>query len=76
MHLLLNKGDKMAKKTKNGQRSQLGYGSSYRKGSNDEIGQKSDIGSILGGQVWMVKPDKEALAKNPCLWMQAGAVEF
>lgn len=66
----------MAKKTRSGQRSQLGYGSSYRKGSKDEIGQKGDISSILGGQVWMVKPDKEARAKNPCLWMQAGAVQF
>ncbi len=66
----------MAKKTKTGQRSQLGYGSSYRKGSKNDVGQKNDIGSILGGQVWRVKPDKEALADNPCLWMQAGVVEF
>ena len=30
----------------------------------------------MGGQVWMVKPDKQAQAANPCLWMQAGVVEF
>ena len=66
----------MAEKIKKGQRSHVGYGSSYRKGSRREIDQKEDIGSVLGGQVWMVKPDKEAQAKNPCLWMQAGVVAF
>jgi glycine cleavage system H lipoate-binding protein len=30
----------------------------------------------MGGQVWMVKPDKKAKAANPCLWMQAGVVKF
>ena len=66
----------MAKGRKDNQRSQLGYGSTYRKGSGQEIGRKGGIGSILGGQVWLVKPDKEAREKNPCLWMRAGVVEF
>jgi glycine cleavage system H lipoate-binding protein len=35
-----------------------------------------EIGSVMGGQVWMVKPDKKAKASNPCLWMQAGVVKF
>jgi glycine cleavage system H lipoate-binding protein len=34
------------------------------------------IKTVFGGQVWTVKPDKEAQAKNPCLWMQAGVVKF
>ena len=66
----------MAEQNKNGQRSHLGYGSSYRKGNAREIGRAGDIGSIMGGQVWLVKPDKEARSKYPCLWMQAGAVTF
>jgi glycine cleavage system H lipoate-binding protein len=31
---------------------------------------------VVGGQVWLVKPDKKAKASNPCLWMQAGVVKF
>lgn len=57
-------------------RSQVGYGSSYRKGSGSDLGDGQEIGSVLGGQVWMVKPDKSAKAANPCLWMQAGVVNF
>ncbi len=60
----------------NGRRNQIGYGSSYRKGQKQEIGGRDGIGTVLGGQVWMVKPDKEAKATHPCLWMQAGVVEF
>ncbi len=52
-----------------------GFGSSYRKGSGQDLGTKSEIGTVLGGQVWMVKPDKSAKATNPCIWMQAGVVE-
>ena len=64
----------MAKKVKKNQRSQVGYGSSYKKGSKQDIGQHQAIDTVLGGQVWLIKPDKEAKAANPCLWMQAGAV--
>ena len=49
----------MAEKIKN-QRSRLGYGSSYRKGGKEDIGKKGEIDAVLGGQVWMVKPDKDA----------------
>lgn len=66
----------MATKKKEDRRSQVGYGSSYRKGQKKDLTEKSDIGAVLGGQVWKVKPDKEAQAANPCIWMQAGAVEF
>jgi len=58
------------------EKRQTGYGSSYRKGSGKDLGTKSEIGTVLGGQVWMVKPDKDAKTTNPCVWMQAGAVEF
>ncbi len=53
-----------------------GYGSTYRKGSQQDLGTKSEIGTVLGGQVWMVKPDKDAKSANPCIWMQTGVVEF
>ena len=66
----------MAEKTRSDRRSHLGYGSSYRKGSGQDLGTKSGIGAVLGGQVWMVKPDKRAGTANPCIWMQAGVVEF
>jgi glycine cleavage system H lipoate-binding protein len=57
-------------------RGSLGFGSSYRKGSQRDLQERSEIGAVLGGQVWMIKPDKDAKAANPCLWMQAGVVEF
>ena len=66
----------MAEKMGRERRSRLGYGSSYRKGSDQDLQERLGIGAVLGGQVWMVKPDKEARAANPCIWMQAGVVEF
>lgn len=66
----------MTEKTGKNQRSSLGYGSSYKKGYKDELGKTDAIGSVLGGQVWMVKPDKDAKTGNPCLWMQAGVAKF
>jgi glycine cleavage system H lipoate-binding protein len=66
----------MAEQTRNDGRGRIGYGSSYRRGSGDDLGTKAEIGTVLGGQVWMVKPDKQAQAANPCLWMQTGAVDF
>ena len=62
----------MTEKMKSDQRSHVGYGSSYRKGNSQDMGVESGIDAVLGGQVWMVKPDKQAQAANPCLWMQAG----
>lgn len=56
-------------------RSSIGFGSTYRKGSQAPAGAHA-ISSVLGGQVWMVKPDKKADVSHPCLWMQAGAVKF
>ena len=58
------------------QRSRVGYGSSYRKGRGQDLNNKSEIGAVIGGQVWMVKPDKDAQAANPCIWMQSGVVNF
>ncbi len=66
----------MGEKIKEDRRSQLGYGSSYRKGRDNDLKGKGEIGSVLGGQVWMVKPDRDAEAVNPCLWMQTGIVNF
>lgn len=57
-------------------RSRLGYGSSYRKGDGQDLGKEFEIGAVIGGQVWMVKPDKRAAAANPCLWMEAGVAKF
>ncbi len=61
--------------TQREQRSSLGYGSTYRKGNAKET-NTSEIKTVLGGQVWMVKPDKSAHTSNPCIWMQAGLVNF
>ncbi|MFC1814530.1 glycine cleavage system protein H [Thermodesulfobacteriota bacterium] len=66
----------MKEKIKQNQRSQVGYGSSYRKGSPPDLGKNDEIPVILGKQVWMVKPDKKTKIANPCIWMQAGAVKF
>lgn len=59
-----------------GGRGNTGYGSTYRKGAKGDMGDESQIRSVLGGQVWLVKPDKKAKTSNPCIWMQAGAVQF
>jgi len=59
----------MAEKMNGKQRSGVGFGSSYSREVED------GIKSVLGGQVWMVKPDKKASTKNPCIWMQAGVVK-
>ena len=64
--------EKLSKK-----RSQLGYGSIYRKSSvKKDKTSAAGIDTVLGGQVWKVTPDKDAQSKNPCLWMKAGVVEF
>lgn len=66
----------MAEKKTNTQRSQVGFGSTYKKGKRTDSGAQHEIESVLGGQVWLIKPDKQATATNPCLWMQAGVVKF
>jgi glycine cleavage system H lipoate-binding protein len=66
----------MAVKNKEERRSKLGFGSTYRKGRGQDLGSHQEIGSVMGGQVWMVKPDRKARTENPCLWMQAGVVKF
>ncbi len=54
----------------------MGYGSSYRKGSRRDMAGGKAINSVLGGQVWLVKPDRQAKADFPCLWMTAGVVKY
>jgi len=66
----------MAEKNQQDRRSRVGMGSTYRKGNAQDLASQQEIGSVMGGQVWMVKPDKKAKAANPCLWMQAGVVKF
>jgi len=53
----------------------VGYGTTYWKGSGRGLIQDDGINAILGGQVWVIKPDKEVKLQNPCLWMQAGVVK-
>ena len=66
----------MAEQRKNGQRSRVGFGSTYKKGNGRDHQAQHEIKSVLAGQVWLIKPDKQAKAANPCLWMQAGVVKF
>jgi glycine cleavage system H lipoate-binding protein len=66
----------MAKERKENVRDRIGYGSSYRKGASHDLNGKEEIGAVLGGQVWMVTPDKKGQSANPCIWMQAGVVDF
>jgi len=57
-------------------KSRMGFGSTYRKGAYRDLGQEGEIGVVMGGQVWMVKPDHYAKTNNPCVWMQAGLTKF
>ena len=66
----------MADKKRDNRRSRTGYGSSYRKGSGNDLMEPREIKAVMGGQVWLVKPDKDAQVANPCIWMQSGAVDF
>jgi glycine cleavage system H lipoate-binding protein len=66
----------MAEQKKNGQRSHVGFGSTYKRSNGSDHQMQHEIKSVLGGQVWLIKPDKQAKAANPCLWMQAGVVKF
>jgi glycine cleavage system H lipoate-binding protein len=66
----------MADQKRDNRRSNVGIGSTYRRGNWQDLGSQQEIGSVMQGQVWMVKPDKKAKAANPCLWMQAGVVKF
>lgn len=66
----------MAEKIREDQNIRLGYGSTYRKGTRQDLGKDSEIGAVFGGQVWMFKPDNEVKLTNPCIWMQAGVVKF
>ncbi len=66
----------MNKQTKENGRNTKGYGSSYRRVEDQDLSSKSEIPAVLGGQVWMVRPDKKAKTANPCIWMQAGVIDF
>jgi hypothetical protein len=66
----------MTEQEKRGRRSQVGYGSSYQRGKGAGPDTVPGIKTVLGGQVWTVKPDRRPEASNPCIWMQAGAVAF
>ena len=66
----------MTEKTKNNPRSRIGYGSSYHRNGGPERRNADGIGSVLGGQMWVITPDKKGQPDNPCLWMAAGAVKF
>ncbi|MBN2033032.1 MAG: glycine cleavage system protein H [Deltaproteobacteria bacterium] len=66
----------MENNIKKSNRGSIGFGSSYRKGKQCDLKESSEIGAALGGEIWMIKPDRDAKAANPCLWMQAGVVGF
>jgi len=66
----------MAEKKKKARRSKVGFGSTYQRGQAGDGKSQQAIESVLGGQVWLVKPDRKANAAAPCLWMQAGVVKF
>jgi glycine cleavage system H lipoate-binding protein len=66
----------MADQEKSNERSHVGFGSSYRRGVDRDLDAGSEIGAVLGGQIWMVKPDKDAKTAYPCIWMQTGVVNF
>ena len=66
----------MAEKKKKARRSKVGFGSTYQRGQAGDGESQQAIESVLGGQVWLVKPDRKAKAAAPCLWMQAGVVKF
>lgn len=56
-------------------RSRVGYGTTYQKSHGDDAGYEDGIRTVLGGQVWMIKPDKQNEIVNPCLWMAAGVIK-
>ena len=66
----------MDRRTEEGRRDRTGYGSTYRKGSPRDLDRTAALPAVLGGQVWMVKPDKKADVTHPCIWMQAGVAAF
>jgi glycine cleavage system H lipoate-binding protein len=65
----------MATLDKESRRDRIGYGSTYRKGAADEPARGA-VKTVLGGQAWLVEPDRKAKADRPCVWMQAGVVKF
>ena len=66
----------MTENMENNEKRRFGYGASYRRGNQQDLGKESEIGAVFGGQVWMFKPDKEAKIEHPCIWMQAGVVKY
>jgi glycine cleavage system H lipoate-binding protein len=53
-----------------------GYGSSFTREQERDVTRQQGVDAVLGGQIWRVKPDEEAKAATPCIWMQAGVVRF
>jgi len=64
----------MANEIRSDKRDSTGYGSSYRRGMEQDFGSKTEIPAVLGGQVWMVQPDKEAREDRACIWMATGVI--
>ncbi len=64
----------MAEKAKETKRSQIGYGSSYHRAGARSEDTSGNVEAVLGGQTWMITPDKTLKVENPCIWMQAGVV--
>jgi len=47
-------------------RTNIGYGSIYRRGKCADLTKNTAIGTVLRGQIWMVKPDQSAKTEKPC----------
>ena len=47
----------MVDKKQSERRSHVGMGSTYRKGNAQDLASQQEIGSVMGGQVWMVRPE-------------------
>lgn len=65
----------MATTDNSGKRNHVGFGTTYKKGEESDLGKQDGINAVLGNQVWVIKPDKKTKIKNPCLWMQAGVIK-
>ena len=54
-------------------RTNIGYGSIYRRGKCEDLTKNTAIGSVLRGQIWMVKPDRRAEMEISRSWMSKKA---
>ena len=66
----------MPKITHETKRTNIGYGSIYRRGKCEDLTKNTAIGSVLRGQIWMVKPDRQAEMEEFRSWMSKEADNY